>query len=142
MHVVSSAGTEIGGAKYRVLGVEQKSWPNGMPREAMARLERTAGGTTSTVTIGFNQPFVEQAGARELLLGRYGRARSGTVLRSGGELVPIRPGELLVTLQERDNPSVPLVLGVAGLITLGVVLAGWERLRRDRHYPTPRQPEA
>jgi len=137
MHVVGSAGTEIGGARYRVLDVEQKSWPNGMPREAKATLERTAGGTTSTVTVGFNQPIVEQAGARELLLGRYGRARSGTVMRIGGELLPMRPGELVVTLQQRDNPSVPLVLAVAGLLTLGVVLAAWERLRRDRRKQEP-----
>ena len=43
--------------------------------------------------------------------------------------VDIEPASV-VTLQERYNPSVPLVLVVAGLLTIGVVLVGWERVRR------------
>ena len=189
LHLVDSTGTEIAGAIYRALDVEQKLWPNGMPREAKVRLERTAGQTTTALTIGFNQPVVLEAGARELLLGRYGRRVTGAVLRVDGERVTLQPGEstaaggrtitlekvhgstklrvpvvavriggtpgsrtmlpldpsstadpafvdlaysAFVTLQERHNPSVPLVLVVAGLLALGVVLAGWERLRRER----------
>ena len=41
----------------------------------------------------------------------------------------------VVTLQERHNPSIPLVLVVAGLLSIGVVLAGWERLRREAREP-------
>jgi hypothetical protein len=189
VHLVGPTGTEIAGATYRTLDLEQKSWPTGMPREVKAKLERTRDGQVSTLTVGFNQPIILEAGARELLLGRFGRVVDGAVLQSGQERFTLRPGEsrtvggrtitlekvhdsaklrapvvgvrlsgtppsrtmlaldpsssadlgfvglassTVLTLHERYNPSVPLVLVVAGLLSLGVVLAAWERLRRDR----------
>jgi hypothetical protein len=195
MHMVGPVPTEIAGSSYRALDLDQKLWPTGMPREATITLERTRGTETSTLTVGFNHPVLLEGGARELLLGRYGRMVDGAVLRIGGERVTLSPGEshtangrtvtlekvhssarlrtpvaalritgapggrtilrldpsstadpafldvaysTVVTLQERHNPSIPLVLVVAGLLSIGVVLAGWERLRRERREPRAR----
>ena len=192
MHMVGPVPTEIAGASYRAIDLDQKLWPSGMPREATVTLARTLGTETSTVTVGFNHPVLLEGGARELLLGRYGRMVDGAVLRIGGAEVTLSPGEshsangqtvtlekvhsssklrapvaavritgptggrvalpldpkstadpafvgigysTVVTLQERHNPSIPLVLVVAGLLSIGVVLAGWERLRREAREP-------
>jgi hypothetical protein len=185
-HVVDSGGTEIAGAVYRVRDIDQSSWPSGMPRKVTVSLERTRGAEVTNLVVGYNEPIVLEAGARELLLGRFGQTPGRAVLRVHGEQVTLRPGDsydagaeavtLLklhtaqalrvpvvslsvgqdrimlpldpssredlafvdveptwaVSLQERHNPSVPLVLVVAGLLMLGVVLVGWERVRRAR----------
>jgi hypothetical protein len=193
-HLVAGDGTDIAGARYRALGVDQQSWPNGMPKTLRVELERTKGSERSLVYVGFNEPVVLEGGARELLLGRIGQGAGAAILRVGGEQVRLRPGESaavrgrtvtlqklhmaqslrvpvvsllldggepqrtmlpldpgstdelafvgiestpLVSLRERYDPSIPLVLAVALLLALGVVLTAWEHLRRERQAETP-----
>jgi hypothetical protein len=185
-YVVSSAGTDIGGTRYRALRVDEQRHPNGMPRSVTATLSREDGPRAERVEIGYNRPLISRAGRSLLLLTDYQEVADGIVVRHRGQEIVLRPGERVeaagdllgwlrwhdpaknpalrvavvelavgadnkvlaqgpegdgttaflrlhesprVLVTERHNPSVPLALGVALLLVLGIGLVVWNRVR-------------
>jgi microsomal dipeptidase-like Zn-dependent dipeptidase len=92
--VVSDAGTDIDGTRYRAVGLDISRQPSGMPRTVVAVIERTTGAATEEVRVGYNQPRISAAGARELMLGEFDSVADGVVLRHRGREVAVRPGQI------------------------------------------------
>lgn len=74
--VLTSAWQDVPGfGEARLLSLDVETLPNGMPREAWARLEvRGADGRVAEERIGYNAPLSSGAGASLALLGEFGRA--------------------------------------------------------------------
>jgi hypothetical protein len=124
--VSTNRSTPLGEASYRLLRLQQELYPSGMPRRVQAVLERSVGADQSEVTIGYNQPLVTAAGAQQWLFARVESVPTGQLDRTSGQ----PKYELLLLLHHRHNPSVPLVIGTALLVALGVLLVSWGRLQR------------
>lgn len=101
--------TSLGDSTYETTQVEQSTYPNGMPRrvdvtllrrpaipEAQLRHPSADSGEASPpperVHLGYNEPYVRDGGAFELLLGRAGRVPFA-VLAVGNREVLMRRGE-------------------------------------------------
>jgi hypothetical protein len=133
--LVSDAGTDIHGSRYRAVRLELGRHPGGMPRSVVAVLERKTGAAVEEVRVGYNHPLVSTGATRELLLGRYDSVVDRVVLRHRGQKVVARPGspatagpdaiDVLELHDPNTNPSlrVPVVeLEVGGrrkLLALG-----------------------
>ncbi len=148
-HIVGSAPTQIAGARYALAEVHTERYPNRQVRSVTVELERQQQGKSERVTIGYNQPLLFEAGAKELLLmrqtsmpiavlmhrgERVSLAQGATrtvkeeqitllrVYRGGSLRVPV--AELSVTGQRPDRFMVPLGAAVDGRQTRFVALRG------------------
>ena len=90
--LLSDAGTDIHGSRYRAVRLEVGHHPGGMPRSVVAVLERKTGAAVEEVRVGYNHPLVSAGATRELLLGRYDSVVDRVVLRHAGQQVVVRPG--------------------------------------------------
>lgn len=99
-HLIGPAGTEIRGAVYQPLRIQQQSHPNGMPRQVTVTLARTRAGDAGTaagadrqqLSLSYNEPIVLEGGATALLLQRA-QAEQQAVVHFAGKRLALRPGE-------------------------------------------------
>jgi hypothetical protein len=124
--VLASGWREVPGfGEARLVSLDVETLPNGMPKEAWARLElRAPDGHTSSATVGYNVPLLAGGGSRLALLGDLGRVRvarlasgadacalvEGQSCRIGSEsvrLLAVRPlgGRAAAALVEARGPS-------------------------------------
>jgi len=101
--LVASGWQEVPGfGEARLLSLDVASLPDGMPREAWARLElRGEGGAVSERTVGYNVPLSSGAGARLALLSDMGRARVAHLASSAGDSCAVVEGEACALGGER-----------------------------------------
>jgi hypothetical protein len=82
-----------GFGEARLLSLEVASLPDGMPREAWARLElRDGSGALSRRTVGYNVPLSAGGGASLALLAEFGQAWVARIV-SGGESCALAEGQ-------------------------------------------------
>ncbi len=93
--VVLAAGWQElpGFGEARLVSLDVDALPNGMPRQARARLElRGRDGRSSEATVGYNAPLSSGAGGRLALLGEVGRVYVAR-LASGAESCALAEGQ-------------------------------------------------
>jgi hypothetical protein len=92
--VVASGWQELPGfGEARLLSLDVDPLPNGMPKEAWARLEvRGRDGRAREATVGYNAPLSSGAGGRLALLGEVGRVYVAR-LASGAESCALAEGQ-------------------------------------------------
>jgi hypothetical protein len=116
--VVSSGWQEVPGfGEARLVDLEVDALPNGMPREAWARLElRGADGRVTEASVGYNAPLSSGAGGTLALLGELGRTQVAT-LASGEEACALVHGQAC-RLRGETVRLVALRPGAGGAATL------------------------
>ncbi len=96
--VLGPTPTTIGDATYEAADVESAAYPNGMPRRVDVTLIRRPtspeGAPPERVHLGYNEPYVRDGGAFELLLNRAARTPVA-VFELAGEGGAVRRGETL-----------------------------------------------
>ena len=136
--LVASGWQEVPGfGEARLVSLDVKNLPGGMPREAWARLEvRGEGGAVTERTVGYNVPLSTAAGGRLALLSDLGRAWVAHLV-SGADSCALAEGQECVLGGERVElirlaPSPPgaaalvRARGPGGAIEARPLLAGGE----------------
>ncbi len=92
--IVAAGWQELPGfGEARLVSLDVEPLPNGMPKEAWARLEvRGADGRTSEAEVGYNAPLSAAAGGRLALLGEVGRVHVAR-LASGADGCALSEGQ-------------------------------------------------
>jgi len=97
--VLGPTPTSLGDATYEAVKLEQSFYPNGMPRRVDVTLLRRptapkggAPGEPERVHLGYNEPYVREGGAFEILLNRAAQAPVA-VFAVGGAERGLEPGQ-------------------------------------------------
>jgi hypothetical protein len=100
--ILASGWSEVPGfGEARLVSLDVETLPNGMPKEASARLElRAPDGQISAATVGYNVPLIGGGGSRLALLGELGRVRVAR-LSSGPDGCALAEGQSCAIGSER-----------------------------------------
>ena len=90
--ILSSSEVALHGASWRVLHLDERTWPSGMPRSVTVTLERTQAGRVQQETLGYNEPITSGLGTHEMLLSEAQLVPDGLLIRHKGQLVTVRAG--------------------------------------------------